>query len=154
MNDTNPSLKCFVAGDDRASENLGLSSIHTLFMREHNRIATALLKVNPTWNDETLFNEARRIVIAEYQHIVYSQYLPAMTGIPDPRLAPTNNTYFTGYNSSVNPAIINEFSTAAMRWGHSGVRNQYNRFYPNNTRMLNGLLNISNIIFAVDQAYK
>jgi peroxidase len=72
---TDPEQKCFVAGDSRTSENLGLVAIHTLFMREHNRIATQLATVNPKWNDDKIFNEARRILIGIYQHIIYNEWV-------------------------------------------------------------------------------
>lgn len=47
-------------------------------MREHNRIATALQEVNPNWSDENIFQEAKRIVIAEYQNVIYSEWLPVI----------------------------------------------------------------------------
>ena len=49
-------------------------------MREHNRVATAMHRLNPQWDDETIFQEARRIVIAEYQHIIYKEWLPQVLG--------------------------------------------------------------------------
>ena len=101
---TNSSIKCFVSGDTRPSENLGLTGVHTLFMREHNRIAKQLALVNPKWSDYALFNEARRILIGIYQHIIYSQWIPSVIGnntnYPDLEPKPLDN-YFTGYNPKV-----------------------------------------------------
>ena len=59
----------------RTSNNLGLAGVQTLFLREHNRIATKLASVNTWMNDEQLFNEARRILIGIYQHIVYNEWV-------------------------------------------------------------------------------
>lgn len=46
----------------------------------HNYIAISLHNNNPHWDDNTLFNEARRILIAMYQIIIYKEYLPIVTG--------------------------------------------------------------------------
>jgi hypothetical protein len=70
----------YFTGDGRASEQPGLTAIHTIFMREHNRVADGLLSMNPTWEDERIYQEARKIVTAEYQHIAYNEFLPRILG--------------------------------------------------------------------------
>jgi peroxidase len=91
---------CFYAGEYRTSENLGLVGVQTLFNREHNRIAAQLAALNPKWTDEILFQETRRIVIAELQHITFNEYVPVLTG--NSSLAPLKTAaYFTGYNANV-----------------------------------------------------
>lgn len=44
-----------------------LATMHTLFVREHNRLATNLRRLNPHWNGERLYQEARKIVGAMVQ---------------------------------------------------------------------------------------
>ena len=62
------------------NEQPQLTVIHTVWVREHNRIAKYLMNLNPEWSGETIFQEARRIVIAELQHITYNEFLPALLG--------------------------------------------------------------------------
>ena len=102
----------FLAGDIRANENIELTSLQVLFMREHNRQASILATAHPTWTDEQLYQGARQIVIAEIQSITFNEFLPAILGT-------SAVTPYTGYNSTVNPGITPEFSEAAYRFGHS-----------------------------------
>ena len=73
-------IDTYVLGDVRANEQLNLLVMHTVWMNEHNRVADELARKHRSWNDEKLFQEARRIVIAEYQHIIYSEWLPKIIG--------------------------------------------------------------------------
>lgn len=51
----NPEEKpCFLAGDARVNENQALMAMHTLWVREHNRIATNLKLLRPYADDETV----------------------------------------------------------------------------------------------------
>ena len=71
------------AGDVRAIEMPGLASMHTLFVREHNRLCDEIyeyLGKDDSKNDDYYFNNSRRILIAEMQNIVYSEYLPVVLG--------------------------------------------------------------------------
>ena len=70
----------FSAGDVRANENIELTALQTLWVREHNYWAGKIVTANPTATDEQVFQQARSIVIAEIQAITYNEWLPALLG--------------------------------------------------------------------------
>ena len=116
---------CFRAGDLRVNEQIDLAVIQTIWMREHNRIANILVSLNPNWSDEITYQETRRIVIAEMQHITYNEFLPLVLGPEYMRtfsLHPVQKGYTNLYNPEVDPTITNAFATAAYRFGHSLVQ--------------------------------
>lgn len=71
---------CYKAGDTRVNMHPHLTAMHTFWTREHNRIAEVLEDLNPHWDDERIYQEARGIVVAEIQHITYQYWLPLVIG--------------------------------------------------------------------------
>ncbi|CAB3398936.1 unnamed protein product [Caenorhabditis bovis] len=116
FSESNP-IRCFLAGDLRANEQLALVSTHTIFLREHNRIATELLSMNRNWDGEVIYYETRKIVGAIVQHITYEHWLPHVFGGKD-QLMKYIGTY-KGYDDKIDASISNAFATAAFRFGHT-----------------------------------
>ena len=112
-----PADQYYLSGDVRANEQIGLTSLHTLFVREHNRIAVELASQDPWLTDEDIYQQARATVSAYIQKITYSEFLPALLGSGA-------ISAYAGYDAYVNPSIANVFSTAAYRFGHSMVSNE------------------------------
>ncbi|MEO0933594.1 MAG: peroxidase family protein, partial [Cyanobacteria bacterium J06641_2] len=130
----------FVAGDVRANENTVLTSIHTLFVQEHNRIADELIEAHPEWTDEQLFQRARQINTAQLQSIIYNEYLPALLG--EDALSD-----YTGYNPNINPGIDRTFSNAAFRLGHTQLSSEIARLDNNGEVIPEGNLTLGEVFF-------
>ncbi len=121
-----PPEQLFLAGDTRANEQVGLTAVHTLFVREHNRRAeeiaqkldegdpeiTSLFEDSELSEGDFIYESARLIVGAEIQVITYNEFLPLLLG---------SDTFdpYSGYDATVDAGISNEFSTAAFRFGHT-----------------------------------
>ena len=68
------------------------------------------------------FQEARRILIAEWQHIIYNEWLPLVLGeevMAKVGLYPLSSGFSEDYSGDFDPRITNPFATAAFRFGHS-----------------------------------
>ena len=102
----------FVAGDVRANEQIGLIAMHTLFVREHNRLAGIIAGQDPDLSGDEIYELARKIVGAQNQAITFNGFLPVLLG-PD-AIGP-----YSGYDPSIDPAIASEFSAVAFRVGHT-----------------------------------
>lgn len=127
--EAHPSTEFFIAGDVRSNENVMLACMHTLFLREHNRLCDEILRERGgeekksgagsyggggESGDEEIYQRARRIVSGKMQAITYNEFLPALLG--KNALRP-----YSGYNQDVDPTVCNIFSTACYRLGHSMV---------------------------------
>nr|CAD7590042.1 unnamed protein product [Timema genevievae] len=120
----NSSEACYSAGDIRVNQNPQLTVLHTILLREHNRVARVLCKLNPHWDDERVYQEARRIVIAEFQHITYYEWLSIFLGqtyINKYKLLNDGNSYSYDYDETANAATLNGFTAGAYRYFHSLV---------------------------------
>ncbi|EEC10299.1 peroxinectin, putative [Ixodes scapularis] len=124
-NEQGTDFVCFRAGDERVNEQVSLTAMHTLWLREHNRVAGELHRLNPGWKDEILYQEARRIVAAEFQHICFNEFLPLLLGrkvMEQFDLLLTPYGYSHSYDPNLNAGIGNVFATAAYRYGHTLVQ--------------------------------
>jgi hypothetical protein len=111
-NAPSPSPIFFLAGDVRANEQIGLTAMHTLFVREHNYWADRFDERLPGMTGDQLYHLARMMVAAEMQAITYREFLPLLLG---PGALPS----YEGYNPEVCADISNVFAAAAYRLGHS-----------------------------------
>ena len=130
--------KFFVAGDARANENPLLASFHTLFVREHNRLCDEFAKQDPDLTDEQIYQHARKMVGAFIQAIVYQEWLPAM-GVELPPYA--------GYNANVNPQMLNVFTGAAYRLGHTLLNSTIRRMNNDGRIMPGGNIALKDAFF-------
>lgn len=145
---------CFLAGDARANEQPGLTAMHILWVREHNRLAE-LVKLPACQFEDTnedlhdsgaIFQTARHIVVAEMQKITYKDYLPILLGqeFNDKVIGK-----YTGYNSRLSPNIPNSFASAAYRFGHSQVQPSFERLDPEYNSVPEGPLQLENAFFDI-----
>lgn len=109
---------CFLAGDFRVNLQEALATVHTIWFREHNRIATEIAKMNPKYSAEQVFQISRQIVIAELQKITYKDYLPIVLGGAYTSLIGE----YKQYDDTIDPSTPNGYDAGAGRFGHSQVQ--------------------------------
>uniref|UniRef100_A0A8C5LWB3 Peroxidase n=1 Tax=Leptobrachium leishanense TaxID=445787 RepID=A0A8C5LWB3_9ANUR len=120
--ETNP-FPCFFAGDTRISEQTGISALQIMFLRMHNKVATRLHKMNPSWSGDTLYEVSRKITGACMQHITYNEWLPILLGPKMHEVIPPNNCY----DECTDATVANSF-TIAFRMGHTLIRDYVYRY--------------------------
>lgn len=167
------SERYFLAGDFRANEQVGLTAMHTLFVREHNhwaeKVAEFLDAHMPAVDGqaqsgvrrrrrqdhdrgshvglsrgEIIYRWTRAIVGAEMQAITYREFLPKLLG--DRALAP-----YRGYDPAVDASIANEFATAAYRFGHSMLSPKLLRLESDGSASPFGHLSLAEAFFRPDR---
>jgi hypothetical protein len=134
----------FLAGDVRANEQVGLTAMHTLFVREHNRLAAEIAHSDPTLSGEAIYQRARALVAALMQAITYREFLPALLGRGTIRP-------YRGYDPEVDARIANAFSTAAYRFGHSAISPTLLRLGPDGDPIEHGPLSLREAFFSPDR---
>lgn len=134
----------YLAGDIRANEQVGLLALHTLFVREHNRIARELRRVRPPLSGDEIYAEARDRVAALIQVITYEEFLPALLGrSPLPR--------YREFDPAVDPTIANVFAAAAFRVGHTMVSPTLRRTGADGLSIVEGDLPLERAFFAPEE---
>jgi len=101
----------FEAGDPRNTEHSFLASLHTLWVREHNRLCD---EMPSQWSVDEKFWKARQVVVAKIQHITYEEWLPALFGS---QMHLLSSVPMRGETTR----ITMEFSVSAYRYGHSQI---------------------------------
>jgi peroxidase len=104
--------KYYVSGSSKANENFQQLALHTLFLREHNRICDSLISNMPLATDEEIYQKARALVIALLQKITYEEWLPSM-GIELPP--------YQGYDSNTDPSLLEYYAGAGAHITHSSM---------------------------------
>jgi hypothetical protein len=136
-----PSPHLFLAGDVRANEQVGLTALHTLFVREHNFLADMIREYAPELTGDEIYEAARAVVGAEMQVITYREFIPMLLG-------KRALSKYRGYDPEVDPSISNLFSTAAYRFGHSMVSRKLLRLGPDGQEIAEGHLQLRDSFFA------
>jgi Ca2+-binding RTX toxin-like protein len=116
--DANPFINVldhYIAGDGRANENFALTSIHTIWARNHNHHVEGLEAAGFQGTAEELFQAAKMINEAEYQRVVFDEYLETLLG----GLRSEGTHGFLEYDPNADAGISHEFAGAVFRFGHS-----------------------------------
>ena len=108
----------FCVGDVRGNENIMLIVFHTLFVREHNRLAAELEAEHPEWSDDELFFKARALNIAAYQQITFYEYSRAIMG--DKIFNDLIGAY-EGHDATARPVVSAEFAQGVYRFTHGQI---------------------------------
>jgi Animal haem peroxidase len=114
-----------IIGDPRNDENLIVAQIHLAFLKFHNKVVDGLRDGTIKRNSpqESMFEEAREIVVWHYQWIVINDFLRRI--LDNNQLDKVLKQGRNFYKYQEHAFIPVEFSVAAYRLGHSMIRSSY-----------------------------
>lgn len=115
------------SGDPRANQHPHQTAMYTLWVRQHNRLAKELSRINPQWDDERLYQEARKVVVAQIQHITYRHWVPMVLGekySSSRGIAIQSKGFSTAYDKEIDPRVSNSFATVGLRFVNSMLQSQ------------------------------
>ncbi len=148
----------FITGDGRGNENIALTTVHSVFHAEHNRMVgenqktileaadlaglnewllvdVAALPANQAeidalvWDGERLFQAARFVTEMQYQHLVFEEFAR--------RIQPNVDPFVFTHSPDMDASIIAEFAHTVYRFGHSMLNQTVDRL-DNDLNMVNG----------------
>lgn len=103
----------FAVGGDRTNGTPFTSMMNTLLLREHNRVAGELERLNPDWDDERVFQTSRNIMIPMFIKIVIEQYINHITPLPFNLVAEPSIAWEANWN---RPNWITAEFSLLYRW--------------------------------------
>jgi hypothetical protein len=117
--------------DPRNDENLVVAQLHVLFAKLHNRVLRLLERrpeLAPGHSEPNLFSQAKRLVTWLYQWIIVEEFLPSFVrrSVLDEVWRGNLRLFARKFTPADAPmALPIEFTTAAFRFGHSAVQENY-----------------------------
>ena len=126
--DANPSINALdhiISGDGRDNENVSLTAMHTVWVRNHNyhaaQLATLYSENGIPLSQEELFQAAKIVNEAEYQRVIFTEFAQTMLGGQGIRGAGEHG--FQDYKPEADASISLEFQSMAYRLGHTMIPN-------------------------------
>ncbi|CAI5441308.1 unnamed protein product [Caenorhabditis angaria] len=105
--------RCAISGSDQVNLLASIATMHTVFIRQHNRISDQLHNLNRHWTDDKLYEEARKIVSAQIQHITFNEFLPILIGRDNMKnygLILHSSGFDSSYEMNIQGNTFNEFA--------------------------------------------
>ncbi|CAG9796271.1 unnamed protein product [Diatraea saccharalis] len=113
---------CYEFGDTMGGNiNSGVTLVTLWFFREHNRLAHKLAEINPCWTDQQLFETARYINIAEWQHLFYYELMADLLGRENAMrtgIIYDTQGYVNDFDENYEPGVYHEYIVGS-RWFHT-----------------------------------